>query len=312
MTTTITYSVIIPIYNEAASLVELHRRLVKVLTGLNKPFELIFVNDGSTDATEQVLRTLQPLTVISFRTNFGQTAALDAGIKQAQGDIIITLDGDLQNPPEEIPKLLAKLEQDKLDVVSGWRKNRQDAASKHFVSRVANMLRKLFINDGIHDSGCTLKVYRKYCFDDVDLFGEIHRFIPGVLRWQGFKIGEVVVEHAPRTAGISKYSSSRILKGLVDMIGLWFWRKYSSRPLHLFGGAGIIFTTVGSILLLVLAIARLWLHYALSTSIWPLVSALFIIVGIQLFIFGLLAEIMIKNYYKNGRKPYTVKSVIKQ
>lgn len=312
MSTNISYSVVVPVYNEAASLPELHRRLVSVLSSLDKPFELIFVDDGSTDTTAAVLKTLQPLTVITFRANFGQTAALDAGIKQAQGDIIITLDGDLQNPPEEIPKLLTKLDHDSLDVVSGWRKHRQDDASKHAISRGANVLRKLFIDDGIHDSGCTLKVYRKYCFDNVDLFGEIHRFIPGVLRWQGFKVGEVVVEHAPRTAGVSKYNSGRILKGLVDMIGLWFWRKYSSRPLHLFGGAGIIFTTIGSVLLLVLAIARLWLHYALSTSIWPLVSALLIIVGMQLFIFGLLAEIMIKNYYKDGRKPYTVKSVIKQ
>lgn len=309
MSTDISYSVVIPVYNEAASLPELHSRLVKVLSSLDKPYELIFVDDGSTDTTAETLMTLIPLTVITFRTNFGQTAALDAGIKQAQGEVIITLDGDLQNPPEEIPKLLAKLDHDSLDVVSGWRKNRQDAASKHFVSRVANVLRKLFINDGIHDSGCTLKVYRKYCFDNVDLFGEIHRFIPGVLRWQGFKVGEVAVEHAPRTAGVSKYTSGRILKGLVDMIGLWFWRKYSSRPLHLFGGAGIIFTIIGSTLLLILAIARLFFQYALSTSIWPLVSALLIIVGIQLFIFGLLAEIMIKNYYQTGRRPYTIKSI---
>ncbi|MFA5994812.1 MAG: glycosyltransferase family 2 protein [Patescibacteria group bacterium] len=308
----IKYSVIVPVYNEAGSLKELHERLVKVLAGLDQPFELIFVNDGSTDNTAESLITLKPLTVITFRTNFGQTAALDAGIKQAQGDIIITLDGDLQNPPEEIPKLLAKLDQDNLDVVSGWRKNRQDPTSKHFTSRVANVLRKIFVQDGIHDSGCTLKVYRRYCFNELDLFGEIHRFIPGILKWQGFKIGEVVVEHAPRKTGVSKYNSGRMLKGLVDMLGLWFWRRYSSRPLHLFGGTGIICATLGSVLLIGLAIARIFYGYALSTSIWPLVAALFIIVGIQLFIFGLLAEIMIKNYYQNGRKAYTVKSIIQQ
>lgn len=303
------YSVVVPTYNEAATVKELHHRLVTVLSTLGDKFEIIFVDDGSTDDTAAILQQLSPLTVIRFRKNFGQTAALDAGIKNAQGDIIITLDADLQNPPEEIPKLLNELERRHLDVVAGWRKRRRDALMKRWLSRGANALRRLFINDGIHDSGCTLKVFRRECFADVDLFGEIHRFIPGVLRWQGFTIGEIEVQHQPRSAGRSKYNSNRLMKGLVDILGLWFWRKYSTRPLHLFGGSGIILTTCGSIILLLSAVARLWYGYPLSNSIWPLIAILFILVGIQLFISGLLAEIVIKNYYHNNRKPYHISAI---
>lgn len=306
------YSIVVPIFNESGNVDELHRRLVIVCNELEDDYEIIFVDDGSTDATAKKLRSLSPLTVITFRKNFGQTAALDAGIKQARGQYIITLDGDLQNPPEEIPKLIAAMKTQNVDVISGWRKQRQDVASKRFVSRGANMLRKMFINDGIHDSGCTLKAYRKECFDNIDLFGEAHRFIPGILRWQGFSIGETEVEHQSRSSGASKYNSKRIIKGFVDMIGVWFWRKYSSRPLHLFGGAGLLMTFIGFIGLSILALLRLVFSYPLSSSIWPLIAILFILVGIQLFISGLLADILIKNYYQNGRTAYTIKNTSAQ
>jgi len=305
-------SVIVPVYNEAGTVQELHQRLVKVMSSLQEPFELIFIDDGSTDTTPELLQRLKPLTVVTFRRNFGQTAALDAGIKHAHGDVIISLDADLQNPPEEIPKLLTYFKDNHYDVVSGWRKDRRDPVLKHFVSRGANALRRFFIDDGIHDSGCTLKVYKRDCFDNVDLFGEIHRFIPGILRRQGFSIGEIVVQHQPRMIGQSKYGSGRILKGLVDMIGLWFWRNYATRPLHLFGGSGILLTAIGTLGFIGLAVARLVWDYPLSTSIWPLMSLLCILVGIQLFITGLLAEILIKNYYQGDRRPYTVKSITTQ
>ena len=305
------YSVVIPIYNEEANLKELFARIKPVMDNLNEEYEVIFVNDGSTDGTRRILEELSPITVINFRKNFGQTAALDAGIKQAQSEFVITLDGDLQNPPEEIPKLIEK-QKEGYDVVSGWRKKRQDTFDKHLISRGANSLRKIFINEGIHDSGCTLKIYRRECFQDLNLYGEIHRFIPGILNWQGFKIGEVEVQHDPRKHGQTKYKSSRILKGLVDMIGVWFWRKYSSRPLHLFGGTGIIFTMAGCVMLLVLAVLRIMKVMSLAESIWPLISIFLILVGIQLFVSGLLAEIMVKNYYSNKRTPYNIKSVIKK
>ena len=305
------YSVVIPIYNEEANLKELFARIKPVMDNLNEEYEVIFVNDGSTDGTRRILEELSPITVINFRKNFGQTAALDAGIKQAQSEFVITLDGDLQNPPEEIPKLIEK-QKEGYDVVSGWRKKRQDTFDKHLISRGANSRRKIFINEGIHDSGCTLKIYRRECFQDLNLYGEIHRFIPGILNWQGFKIGEVEVQHDPRKHGQTKYKSSRILKGLVDMIGVWFWRKYSSRPLHLFGGTGIIFTMAGCVMLLVLAVLRIMKVMSLAESIWPLISIFLILVGIQLFVSGLLAEIMVKNYYSNKRTPYNIKSVIKK
>lgn len=305
------YSVVIPIYNEAGNIAELHHRLVQVMSRLEGAFEIIFVDDGSRDKSAQLLKTLKPATIITLRKNFGQTAALDAGFKQAKGDLIITLDGDLQNPPEEIPKLITYLEKHNLDMVSGWRQQRQDNWLKRVVSLGANALRGLFIQDGIHDSGCTLKVYRRVCVENLDLFGEIHRFIPGLLRWQGFTIGELVVKHEPRRNGVSKYGSGRILRGLVDMIGVWFWRKYSSRPLHLFGGSGLVLTATGIVMLAMLAVARYVWDYSLSTSIWPLMAVLFILVGIQLFITGLLAEILIKNFYQ-GRTPYSIKSIVRQ
>lgn len=305
------YSVIVPLHNESANIVELHRRLHTVLTGLGQPYEIILVNDGSTDDTAEVLGTLKPATIITFRKNFGQTAALDAGIKQAQGDIVITLDGDLQNPPEEIPKVLAYLTEHQLDVVSGWRKDRKDHAVKKVISRGAHWLRSLFLNDGIHDSGCTLKAYRRICFQDVDLHGESHRFIPAILKLHGFSVGEVVVEHRPRVAGHTNYSHNRILKGFVDIIGLWFWRNYSHRPLHLFGGLGVALVALGSGVLILLAVLRLVWAYPLSTSIWPLVAVLSIVAGLQLFITGLVAEVLTKTYYREGRTPYTIKSVVR-
>ncbi len=302
------YSIVVPIYNESGNVRELHKRLVSVCSALGE-YELIFVDDGSSDGTSKILKELSPVEVITFRKNFGQTAALDAGIKHAKGEYIITMDADLQNPPEEIPKLVKAMKEQGVDVVSGWRKNRKDTTMKRFVSRGANALRKLFIDDGIHDSGCTLKIYRKYCFEQFDLFGEIHRFIPGMLRWQGYSIGETVVEHAARKSGTSKYGWKRIVKGLVDMIGVWFWRKYSTRPLHLFGGTGLTFSFIGMIGLALLAFARIFFAYSLSNSIWPLISILFVLVGLQLLISGLLADITIKNYYQNDRRPYKIKRV---
>ncbi|MBI2415379.1 MAG: glycosyltransferase family 2 protein [Candidatus Kerfeldbacteria bacterium] len=303
------YSVVVPIYNEAATLEELHRRLVTVMEQLQQPFELIFVNDGSTDTTHRVLEQLSPITVVTLRHNFGQTAALAAGIKQAKGDSIITLDADLQNPPEEIPKLLRVLRDQSLDVVSGWRRQRHDSLSKHLLSRGANVLRRLIIHDGIHDSGCTLKAYRRICFEQLDLLGEIHRFIPGMLRWQGFTVGEVEVRHEQRRFGNTKYNTWRIVKGLIDMIGVWFWRKYSSRPLHLFGGSGILLTIIGLVGFVSLGIARIFFSYPLSQSIWPLLASLAMVSGIQLFVSGLLAEILIKQYYHSNRTAYSIKSV---
>jgi len=303
-------SIVAPLYNEEGNAKELHRRIVETCQKTGKPFEVIFVDDGSTDGTAQECLGLKPLKFIEFRKNFGQTAGFDAGIKQSQGEIIITMDGDLQNDPNDIKLLLEEMDKG-FDVVAGWRFKRKDSFSKRFFSRGANLLRKILIQDHIHDSGCSLKAYKKECFEDVDLFGEMHRFIPAILELQGFKVSEVKVNHLPRIHGKTKYNWKRAIKGFVDMISIWFWRKYSNRPLHLFGGLGIISTIFGIIILLWMAVEKIFFQTQLSEKIWPLMGVFLIMVGIQLFIFGLLADIMIKNYYKNfHRMNYSIKKIV--
>ena len=304
-------SVVVPLYNEEGNAAELHRRIKNACDSLGKSYEIIFVDDGSRDKTVENCRELSPLKLIQFRRNFGQTAAFDAGIKEAQGEIVITMDGDLQNDPADIRLLLEEMNKG-YDVVSGWRWQRKDTLGKKFFSRGANLLRKVLIHDNIHDSGCSLKAYRRECFADVDLFGEMHRFIPAVLELQGYKVGEVKVSHHPRVHGVTKYNWRRAVKGFVDMVSVWFWRKYASRPLHLFGGTGIAFSLVGFLILIWMAAEKIFLDTSLSERIWPLIGVFLILVGIQLFISGLLADILIKNYFKSrGRMNYSIKEVVK-
>jgi glycosyltransferase involved in cell wall biosynthesis len=313
-------SVVVPLYNEEGNVKELHRKIVEACNALTPTlsqrergfsgFEVIFIDDGSKDGTVKDCEGLTPLKLIKFRKNFGQTAAFDAGIKNATGEIIITMDGDLQNDPADIKLLLEEMRKG-FDVVSGWRWQRKDSLSKKIFSRGANMLRKFFIRDTIHDSGCSLKAYKRSCFEDVDLFGEMHRFMPAILEMQGYRVGEVKVSHYPRIHGKTKYNWKRGIKGLVDMISIWFWRKYSNRPLHLFGGGGIVFSFVGILILIWMLMDKIFFGASLSEKIWPLVGFFFILTGIQLFIFGLLSDIMIKNYYKNrNQMNYSIKEIV--
>lgn len=302
-------SIVVPLYNEEGNASELHRRIVEACEKFGKSYEIIFVDDGSKDGTVEECENLSPLTLVKFRKNFGQTAAFDAGIKQSKGEIVITMDGDLQNDPNDIPLLVAKMDEG-FDVVSGWRWQRKDTFSKRFFSRTANLLRKVLIQDTIHDSGCSLKAYRRECFEDVDLFGEMHRFIPALLELQGYKVGEVKVSHHPRIHGVTKYNWKRAIKGFVDMVSIWFWRKYSNRPLHLFGGAGMIFSFLGFLVLAWMAAEKIVFGESLSEKIWPLMGVFFILIGIQLFVFGLLADILLKTYYKNQhRMNYAIKEI---
>lgn len=307
----IKYSVVVPVYNEESVVKKLHQEIDEVMRGLDAPYEIIFIDDGSRDQTFEILQTLSPIKIIRFRKNFGQTAALDAGIKAAKGEIIITLDGDGQNPPSEIPKLLAKLNEG-YDCISGWRWPRRDSLTKKFLSRGANFLRGFLVKDQIHDSGCTLKAYRRECFEDLDLYGEIHRFIPAILKWQGFKIGEVKVAHLSRQGGKSKYGLKRVVKGFLDMWSVWFWRKYAVRPLHLFGGLGILLGGIGGVLLLYLAIGRLLKFFTLTNRIWPLIAVFLILAGLQLLVSGILADILTKTYHGNHRKAYRIKEVVER
>ena len=304
-------SIVIPVYNEEDNIAKLHKEVVDVCQANGYEFEVIVVDDGSDDKTAEVIKSLSPVKLISFRKNFGQTAAIDAGIKHASYNYIIPMDGDGQNDPADIPRLIKYLEDNNFDVVSGWRKNRKDDFFKRAASRSADCLRKFLINDQIHDSGCTLKVYKKECFEKVNLYGEMHRFIPAILAIKGFKIGEIVVNHRLRTGGKTKYNWKRLIKGLIDLIAVWFWSKYAVRPLHLLGGLGIFLSFIGVILSIITLFIFIF-GEDLSNTVWPLLSALFLIMGIQLFILGLLADIDSKNYHESNKMtPYNIKEVIK-
>jgi len=303
-------SVVAPLYNEEGNAKQLHSEIVSACQKIGKPFEIIFIDDGSTDETAKVCKNLSPLKFIRFRRNFGQTAGFDAGIKNANGEIIITMDGDLQNNPADIPLLLKKMEEG-FDVVAGWRFERKDPIGKKISSRLANIVRQILIKDHIHDSGCGLKAYKKECFEDIDLFGEMHRFIPAILQMEGYRVGEVKISHRPRIHGKTKYNWKRGIKGGVDMLSIWFWRKYANRSLHLFGGTGIILSLIGSAILIWMAVEKIFYNQSLSEKIWPLMGMLFIMVGVQLFVSGLLSDILIKNYYKNrNRMNYSIKEII--
>ena len=196
----ISISVVVPVMNEEDNVAPLHAEILEVCKREGYDFEIIVVDDGSSDNTVNVLKTLSPVRVVELRRNFGQTAAMDAGIKAARKDLIVTMDGDRQNDPNDIPMLIERLYAERLDVISGWRKDRKDPFAKNFVSRGANFLRKILINDGIHDSGCSLKVYKRDAFNGVTLYGEMHRFIPAILKIKGYRVGEAVVSHRARTA----------------------------------------------------------------------------------------------------------------
>jgi len=303
-------SIVVPVFNEEGNVKKLHAEIVGVLNKLGKSYEIIFVNDGSRDATLPTCRGLKPLKIINFRRNFGQTASIDAGIKESKGEIIITMDGDMQNDPRDIPRLLKKMKEAKCDIVSGWRKNRKDPFSKRFISHGAERLRKFLINDGIHDSGCTLKAYRRECFANVNLMGEMHRFIPATLAIYGFKVCELEVNHRPRIHGVTKYNYKRTIKGFLDILGVWFWMKYASRPLHLFGGAGLASFLLGALLLIALFVARIFYAYSLSDKVWPLLAIFLMMVGIQLFVSGLIADILVKNRYQGKNMNYNIKDII--
>lgn len=302
-------SVVSPLFNEEGNVKELHRQIKAALDQTNLPYEIIFVDDGSKDKTVELAKTLSPLKLVELRRNFGQTAAMDAGIHAAQYDFVVTMDGDLQNDPADIPKLIEYLEENKLDVVSGWRKNRKDTFLKRFASRGANILRWLIVHDGIHDSGCSLKVYRNECFEGVHLYGEMHRFIPAILKIKGFSVGEMVVNHRPRTAGVTKYNWKRTFKGFVDMVSLWFWSKFASRPLHLFGTSGLLLLFLGFISGVVTVVLFL-MRGEISSTAWPMLTALLLIAGIQFFVFGLIADIVSKTYRElTDDKAYSIRAI---
>lgn len=306
-------SVVIPIHDEVGAIGAVHQETLAVLTELGsrtgQTSEIIIVDDGSQDGTATVIRELQPAVIVTLARNFGQTSAMDAGIRVARGEVIVTMDGDGQNDPADIPALLAKLDEG-WDVVSGWRHQRRDPFGKRVASRFARVVRRRLIDDGIHDSGCTLKAYRAECFDSLDLYGELHRFIPGMLVWQGRRVTEITVNHRPRTTGRTKYGWRRGVKGLLDMLAVWFWRKYAQRPQHLFGGLGLLSLVVGGGLLGGLAVLRLLGSVQLADSVLPLVGFFLFLTGVQLLAFGLVSDVLFRTHHRvHDEPPYFVRDV---
>jgi glycosyltransferase involved in cell wall biosynthesis len=307
-------SVVIPTFNEVENISHLSPALKAVMEGMRTAYEIIFVDDGSDDGSGDVLQSLaqddKRIKVIQFRKNFGQTAAIAAGVEHAQGEIIVTMDGDGQNDPRDIPRLLKKLEEG-YDVASGWRKNRKDPFfNKKFPSTVANRLISWLTRVKLHDYGCTLKAYRREILKDVRLYGEMHRFIPAYASWVGARITELEVAHHPRKHGSSKYGLSRTTSIILDLITILFLQRYSTKPIRLFGGAGITLFVLGVLTgLFVLFRKIIWGGVWISPLI--LISFLFITMGVMFILLGLIAEIIIRTYHESQGKPiYAIKSTI--
>ena len=308
-------SVVVPVFNEEESLPRLMETLTSVLGTLPYPYEIILVNDGSTDNSLAVMRafgaTYPQVKVVDFRRNYGQTAALMAGIDHATNDVVVMIDADLQNDPTDIPRLLAKLDEG-YDVVSGWRKDRKDAQiRRNWISRVANRLISRVSGVKLNDYGCTLKAYRRSVVSDIRLYGEMHRFIPIYAQWQGARITELSVTHHAREFGTSKYGLERIFKVVLDLLVVVFLRRFFAKPIYLFGGFGIA-SIILSVVTIFLAIGlRLFLHIYLIQTPLPLLSALLFLVGVMSILLGLVAEMMVRTYYESqGARAYLVRELI--
>lgn len=308
-------SVIVPLYNEEDNVAMLHQRLRDVLDGMAVPYEIICVNDGSKDATEARLaeqaQTNEHLKVINFRGNRGQTAAMMAGFDHARGDIIIPIDGDLQNDPADIPRIVEKLNEG-YDVVSGWRKSRQDAAlRRNLPSKVANWLISHISGVKLHDYGCTLKGYRREVMQDVRLYGEMHRFIPIYASWNGSRITEIPVNHFPRIHGVSKYGLERIVKVLLDLMVVKFLGRYQTKPVYVFGFTGLIAFGVAGLS----GLWALWLKFVDNISLiqtpLPLLTVMGFLTGMMCLLMGLLAEVLVRIYFEGqGKSVYQIRNTI--
>jgi glycosyltransferase involved in cell wall biosynthesis len=308
-------SLIIPVYNEEENLPILFDAITKVMTSLKKPWEVIFVNDGSTDQSLEVLRGLakkdQHVRVIVFRRNFGQTAAISAGIDHAKGDVVILLDADLQNDPADIPMLLSKLEEG-YDVVSGWRKDRKDnAITRNLPSMMANGLISWVTGVHLHDYGCTLKAYRREVLDEFRLYGETHRFIPVFAHSVGARITELPVHHHPRLHGKAKYGLERTMKVVLDLFTVKFLLSYGNKPIRLFGGTGMVLMLASLVTLVYLFARKIIASTSVTASPLLPLAIMFLILGFQSILMGLIAELLVRTYHESQRKPtYTVREII--
>jgi len=305
-------SVVIPVYNEGENLNSLYSQLKSVLENLGKAYEIILVDDGSTDSSFLIMEKLHGqdhnIKVIQFRKNFGKAAALSAGFTSAQGKIITTMDADLQDDPREIPNFIKKLNEG-YDLVCGWRFKRRDPVSRTFPSRLFNSLTATLTGVKVHDFNCGFKAYRKEVIEDLDLYGELHRYIPALAHWKGFKVGEIKVEHHPRAHGKSKYGVERLFRGLTDLFTVMFLTKYMKKPLHLFGAVGVFLLLIGFIINAYLAILKFVLRQGIGGRPLLLLGVLLMLIGFQIISTGLVGEMIVSTRDK-GEKGYVVRKVL--
>ena len=308
-------SIVIPLFNEQESIGLLYARLKEVLDELGRSYEIIIVDDGSTDRSFALLKELheqdEHLKVIRFRRNFGQTAAFAAGFEHSQGDIVVTMDADLQNDPADIPLLLQKIEEG-YDVVSGWRVERQDPfLTRRLPSMIANWLISRVTGVHLHDYGCSLKAYRREVVEGVRLYGELHRFIPALASWMGVSVAEIPVHHHARRYGRSKYGLSRTGRVLLDLLTVRFLLSYSTRPIHIFGGLGLAGFALGTVLGIYLSFIKFALGQDIGGRPLLLLAILLMVLGVQLISMGLLGELVVRTYYEALGKPiYVLREVL--
>ena len=312
-------SVVVPIHNEERSLLPLYDRLTTTLESLGQAYEILFIDDASTDRSFELLSNLVEtdahLKVIRLRRNFGQTAALSAGFHEAKGAVVIAMDGDLQHAPEDIPALLGKIDEG-YDIASGWRKDRVDnAITRKFPSRIANWLMARASGLELRDFGTTFKAYRAEILKDVNLYGELHRFIPALASFYGARVAEVPIRNTPRAAGESHYGLGRTFRVLFDILTIRFLLRYFTRPMHFFGTWGLAGTSVGGLILLFCAAKKIITGGDIVQEHGPLMLAggLLLLAGLMMFCTGLLGEVMIRTYFESqGRRIYAVRQILTQ
>jgi len=303
-------SIIIPVYNEKDSVAELHTELVSVLSKLNRPYEIIFVDDGSKDGTLSELKKLKPVRIISFTRNFGKSQALQAGFIAAKGDYIFTMDGDLQDDPAEIPNFLEEMKNGS-DLVVGWKQNRLDGMSKGLVSKIANRVTGWATGVYVHDMNCGYKLYKSDVAKNLVLTGDHHRYIPAIVAGKGYKVSEQKVTHRKREFGESKYGNfGRFFKSFFDFVTLLLIKRFMDRPMHFFGIIGTAFSFVGALILVHLAYIKFFNGVAIGNRPLLLLGVLFVVIGVQLFSSGFMGELLIRQ--NTGRKIYTVREEINQ
>jgi glycosyltransferase involved in cell wall biosynthesis len=299
-------SVVVPLLNEVLNLGDLHRELGAALRATGRAYEIVLVDDGSTDGTREALLKLEDsdpaVHAVLLRRNFGQTAAFSAGFDRARGDVVVTSDGDLQNDPADIPALLAKIDEG-YDLVCGWRQKRQDPFSKRIPSWLANRVISWSTGVSLHDYGCSLKAIRAEVVKGLRLYGEMHRFIPAVASWMGVRLAEVPVNHRPRTRGQSKYGIGRTVRVVLDLFTVKFLLSYGTRPAHLFGLMGLAFGATGSAILAYLAYVRLFQDTPIGGRPLLLLGALLFLTGVILVNFGLMGELLVRTYHESQGKP---------